>query len=82
VSLAVKSLGSGLTVRETQILQLASTGSTDGQISVRLGISIHTVRDYWRHAIKPALGAQDRTNAVALAVAMGLVNPLKEEVPC
>ncbi|MFD7835568.1 response regulator transcription factor [Streptomyces sp. NPDC059761] len=70
-----KKLGSGLSPRETSIVQLACRGNTDGTIARRLGISVHTVRDYWRYSIKPALGAVDRFHAVALAVKQGLVDP-------
>ncbi|MGW9067876.1 response regulator transcription factor [Streptomyces yangpuensis] len=74
-----KKLGSGLSPRETSIVQLACRGTPDGAIARRLGISIHTVRDYWRYYIKPALGATDRFHAVALAVKQGLVDPDRQE---
>lgn len=63
----------GLSPQQLRIVELAANGETDLRIAVQLGISIHTVRDYWRFYIRPALGAVDRTHAVALAVATGLL---------
>ncbi|MFF1843085.1 response regulator transcription factor [Streptomyces sp. NPDC058217] len=63
----------GLSPQQLLIVELAANGQTDQQIASLLGISIHTVRDYWRYRIRPALGAIDRTHAVALAIATGLV---------
>lgn len=63
----------GLSPQQLRIVELAANGETDVRIAVRLGISVHTVRDYWRFYIRPALGAVDRTHAVALAVATGWV---------
>ncbi|MGW7100363.1 response regulator transcription factor [Streptomyces sp. NPDC054838] len=70
-----KTLGTCLSPREIQVIQLACQGNTDRTIARRLAISIHTVRDYWRYSIRPALGAADRTQAVSLAVKKGLADP-------
>lgn len=58
-----------------EIVQLASRGYTDPEIAAELTISEHTVREYWRYRIRPCLGADNRTHAVALAVAQGLAFP-------
>ncbi|MFH8627797.1 response regulator transcription factor [Streptomyces vietnamensis] len=62
-----------LSPRQLDIVRLAANGHTDAAIAHQLGLSLHTVRDQWRWGIKPRLGAVDRTNAVALAFAAGLV---------
>lgn len=62
-----------LSPRQLDILRLAANGLTDAAIAHLLGLSLHTVRDQWRWGIKPRLGAIDRTNAVALAFAAGLL---------
>jgi DNA-binding CsgD family transcriptional regulator len=75
VTLTAKAPGDPLSPREGDILQLASGGYSDAEIAEDLAISIHTVREYWRYRIRPALGAENRTHAVALAVAKGLAFP-------
>lgn len=67
--------GPHLSPRQLEIVRLAVNGSTDQAIARQLGISIHTVRDYWRYDIRPALGAVERTHACALAVHYGLATP-------
>ncbi|MFE0651014.1 response regulator transcription factor [Streptomyces sp. NPDC059534] len=62
-----------LSPRQLDIVRLAANGLTDAAIAHQLGLSLHTVRDQWRWGIKPRLGAVDRTNAVALAFASGLI---------
>lgn len=56
-----------LSPRETQLLLLASEGLTDNAISLKLGISVATVNSYWVR-IRSKLGAQSRTEAVAMAL--------------
>ncbi|MEU9405641.1 helix-turn-helix transcriptional regulator [Streptomyces sp. NPDC048281] len=75
MTLTAKTLGDALSPREQGIVQLASRGYTDGEIAAELEISIHTVTEYWRYRIRPSLGADNRTHAVALAVAQGLAFP-------
>jgi DNA-binding NarL/FixJ family response regulator len=75
MTMVFKELGAPLSSREGDIVQLASRGYTDGEIGHELQISIHTVRDYWRYSIRPSLDADNRTHAVALAVARGLAFP-------
>lgn len=56
-----------LSPRETQLLLMASDGLTDNAISLKLGISVATVNSYWVR-IRSKLGAQSRTEAVAMAL--------------
>ncbi|MFD6363798.1 response regulator transcription factor [Streptomyces roseolus] len=62
-----------LSPRQLDIVRLAANGYTDQAAAHHLGLSLHTVRDQWRHGIRPRLGAVDRTHAVALAFAAGLL---------
>ena len=60
--------------REREVLALLATGATDGELADRLGLSPATVQTHVRNA-KTKLGARNRTQAVALAVAQGLIAP-------
>ncbi|MEV5567992.1 helix-turn-helix transcriptional regulator [Streptomyces sp. NPDC052196] len=75
MSLTSKAPGAPLSPRERDIVQLASGGYCDAEIADDLKISVHTVCEYWRYRIRPVLGAENRTHAVALAVAQGLASP-------
>ena len=61
-----------LTAREMQALQLLAEGLPNKTIAGRLGISENTVK-FHINAIMGKLGAQSRTEAVALAVRAGLI---------
>lgn len=63
-----------ITRRELQILRHAANGNTSDQIARHLGISIHTVNGTL-HRVYLKLGARDRTNAVAIALVRGLLEP-------
>ena len=52
-----------LSERELQVLNLASKGNTDKEISKFMGISTCTVKTYWSR-IRGKLGASNRTEAV------------------
>ncbi|MBS1722901.1 MAG: PAS domain S-box protein [Armatimonadetes bacterium] len=56
--------GTPLSLRERQLLKLASSGFTDTAIGNRLGISEATVKTYWRR-IRMKLGKNSRTELVA-----------------
>lgn len=62
---------SPLTMRETEVLYLASRGSTDEQIAQSIGRTANTVRFHIKSIIRK-LGAANRTHAVAIAVEAGL----------
>ena len=61
-----------LSKREKQILQLVANGSTTKEVARDLGISPHTVKTHLE-LIFEKLGANDRAQAVAIAIRTGLV---------
>jgi PAS domain S-box-containing protein len=61
-----------LSPREHQVVELLASGNTGEEVAVRLGISPATVRVHVRNATGK-LGANTRTQAVAIAVARGEV---------
>lgn len=61
-----------LSARELEVLQELATGATNNAIGARLGISQHTVRNHVQ-AVMRKLGVTTRTDAVASAIRMGLV---------
>jgi PAS domain S-box-containing protein len=61
-----------LSPREHQVVELLASGSTGEQVAEQLGISPATVRVHVRNATGK-LGANTRTQAVAIAVARGEV---------
>ena len=64
------------TAREREVLALLATGATDSEIADLLGLASATVQTHVRNA-KTKLGARTRAQAVALAVAQGLIAPRK-----
>jgi two-component system response regulator DevR len=70
-------LGSDLTPRELEVLQLLAEGKSTVAIMQELVVSIHTVRNHIRN-ILTKLNAQSRLEAVAIATRQGLVRgPVK-----
>ncbi len=63
---------SGLTPRETQVLQLLAEGLPNKVIASQLDISEHTVK-FHINSIMGKLGAQSRTDAVMRATRSGLI---------
>jgi DNA-binding CsgD family transcriptional regulator len=61
-----------LSPREHQVVELLASGNTGEEVAERLGISPATVRVHVRNATGK-LGANTRTQAVAIAVARGEV---------
>lgn len=66
--------GYGLTVGELRILRLLAEGQSNGRIAGRLAISSHTVKTTLGRAMAK-LGATNRTEAAAVAVALGFARP-------
>jgi transcriptional regulator EpsA len=68
--------GGSITPREQQILAWVRDGKTNAQIGELLGISAYTVKN---HLFKIArkLGASNRAQAAALAVQLGLLDPVR-----
>jgi len=62
-----------LTPREMQVLRLLGEGRTNQNIGHTLGISSHTVRTHLQ-AIFRKLGANQRTEAIVLAMHAGLLD--------
>jgi DNA-binding NarL/FixJ family response regulator len=62
-----------LSPREVEILSYAANGLADKQIARQMGLQLSTVRTYWERA-RQKLNAANRTHAVSMLVALGLVN--------
>ena len=62
-----------LSGRELGVLRLIAQGCSNQEISERLFISLHTVKTHARH-INGKLGVERRTQAVARAKALGLLD--------
>lgn len=65
--------GDELSEREMEILGRLAAGGSNKQIAVRLGISEQTVKAHMKN-ILAKLGAQDRTQAVMLAIKRGIIS--------
>ncbi len=61
-----------LTEREVEVLQLAMAGNRNRDIANRLFISEETVKAHIKHILEK-LGASDRTQAVTIAVQLGII---------
>jgi DNA-binding CsgD family transcriptional regulator len=65
-------VGSDLTSRELEVLQLLAEGVTTDALAERLYISKHTARSHVRN-ILAKLGAHSKLEAVAIAARSGIV---------
>jgi DNA-binding CsgD family transcriptional regulator len=65
-----------LTPRETEVLAAAAKGMSNKEIARELGISLHTVK-FHLESLTRKLHAQGRTEAVAKALTLGLLQPLR-----
>jgi DNA-binding NarL/FixJ family response regulator len=65
-------LGSDLSARELEVLQLLADGKSTADMVAELHLSIHTVRNHIRN-ILAKLQARSRLEAVAVATRLGLV---------
>jgi DNA-binding CsgD family transcriptional regulator len=63
----------GLSARETQVLQLLASGSTNAQIARHLSFSVSTIRDDTT-SIYRKLEVKGRAEAVGKAIQLGLIN--------
>ena len=67
-----------LTPREIEVLELLAQGKTNRQIAEDFVLSVGTVKNHVEHIIAK-LGASDRTQAVVLALELGIISfPLSE----
>jgi LuxR family transcriptional regulator of spore coat protein len=71
---------SGLTARQRQVLLLAANGNSNGQIAVWLGVTANSVAEVLTAAYR-RLGATDRAQAVAVALAVGELGVHEIHVP-
>ena len=62
-----------LSKRETEILQKVAYGATTKSVADELGISPHTVKTHLERIFEK-LGANDRAQAVAIAIRKGIVD--------
>lgn len=72
--LASDQMTAGLSVRETEVLQLVAIGLTNKEVARTLNISQFTVRNHLNH-ITQKLDATDRTEAIFIALQTGLISP-------
>ena len=72
-SLQKQSLKRLLTVRETKVLQAIANGCNNAQVSRNLNISLETVKSHVK-SIMQKLQAQDRTQALIIALQAGIVS--------
>ena len=63
-----------LTGREREVLELVAQGLTNEKIGKQLILSQETIKSHVRH-ILGKLGASNRTNAVAIGIRMGHIDP-------
>ena len=63
-----------LSPREHEVLQLIAGGNANKTVAARLGLSEETVKGHVKN-ILAKLGARDRTHAVTLGMARGLLDP-------
>lgn len=67
----------GLSPREIDVLKLVAAGNSNDEIGLRLSVSKETAKAHIKH-IMAKLGANDRTHAVTLALARGILPSLGE----
>jgi LuxR family transcriptional regulator of spore coat protein len=70
----------GLTARQRQVLLLAANGNTNAAIGAWLGITPHSVAEILTAAYR-RLGASDRAQAVAIALAVGELGVHQIHIP-
>lgn len=62
-----------LTQREAEVVRLVGSGRSSKQIALELGIAPKTVESYVEHA-RLKLGANNRSNLMARAAALGMLD--------
>ena len=63
-----------LSPRELELLQLVAEGLSNKAIGQRLSVSVNTVKYHMKNILQK-LGAQNRTEAVMMAIRSGLIKP-------
>ncbi|MFJ4808530.1 helix-turn-helix domain-containing protein [Streptomyces longwoodensis] len=69
-----------LTARQRQVLLLAANGNTNAQIAAWLNVKPHSVAEVLTAAYR-RLGAADRAQAVAIALAVGELGVHQIHIP-
>ena len=69
-----------LTARQREVLLLAANGNSNAEIAAWRGVSPHSVAEILTAAYR-RLGARDRTQAVAIALAVGELGVHQIHVP-
>ncbi|MFO1150395.1 MAG: response regulator transcription factor [Alsobacter sp.] len=64
-----------LSPRELDVLGLVAAGNSNKRVALALGLSEETVKGHIKNVLGK-LGARDRTHAVSLALARGLISPV------
>ncbi len=67
-------VGTELTPREVEVLDVLSQGSSNSDIARELGISVNTVRNHVQN-ILTKLGVHSKLEALAVAVREGIIDP-------
>lgn len=67
-----------LSPRELELLQLVAEGLSNKAIGQRLSVSVNTVKYHMKNILQK-LGAQNRTEAVMMAIRSGLIKPESSE---
>lgn len=67
-----------LSPRELELLQLVAEGLSNKAIGHRLSVSVNTVKYHMKNILQK-LGAQNRTEAVMMAIRSGLIKPEPSE---
>jgi DNA-binding NarL/FixJ family response regulator len=62
-----------LSTREVEVLRFAANGYLDKEIAAAMDVEVSTVRTHWDRA-RGKLKAINRTHAVSLAMALGLIS--------
>ena len=65
-----------LTLREAEVMTWTAHGKTRSEISIILSISKETVKNYIENACHK-LDAVNKTQAAAMAVALGIISPYR-----
>jgi DNA-binding CsgD family transcriptional regulator len=70
----------GLTSREKEVLQLVANGSTNRAVGHALHLAEETIKSMMQSILRK-LGVRDRTHAVAVGIALGLVSLSAVKIP-
>jgi len=77
---AMEALAAPLTPKELEILTYVASGYMNKQIAYKLSISEQTIKNHMSSILRK-LDANDRTQAVVLAMHYGWISPQPREVP-